>query len=229
MRPAWLPGLTGAMFVSEQRRLAASFDAAALRLARLGSGGWLRGRSEAVYDGGVAYLLRVGPLGTVPGASKLVRVRLAEPVRRDATITVVLRWEAAGAAGRLFPALDADIRLGDDGGQGARVTLTGSYRPPLGTAGGGLDRLLLHAVATATIRALLATIADALEGAPAQASEAAAPWQPEHALADTAGQPPAPGSRPLPSGCPAGPRTRALTRPSKRAAASERGSAGGPG
>lgn len=167
------------MFVSDTRVLTVGFDAAAPRLARLGSGGWLHGRSEAVYDGGVDYLLRVGPLGKVPGASKLVRVRLAEPVCRDGMISVGMRWEAVGTGGRLFPALDADIRLCDDGGQGVRVTLTGAYRPPLGAVGGGLDRLLLHTVASATIRALLNTIADALEGAPASASEVAGSWQPE--------------------------------------------------
>ncbi|HET9081460.1 MAG TPA: hypothetical protein VFO01_13240 [Trebonia sp.] len=169
------------MFISEERLLTVGFDAAAPRLARLGAGGWMYGRSEAVYEGGMEYLLRVGPLGEVPYASKLVRVRLAEPVCRDGVISVGMRWEAAGPGGRLFPALDADIRLSRDGGPGARVTLTGSYRPPLGTVGGGLDRLLLHAVATATVRALLTTIADALEGRPVMPWEAAAPWQPEPA------------------------------------------------
>lgn len=169
------------MFVCDARSLTVSFDAAAPRLARLGSGGWLRGRSEAVYDGGMAYLLRVGPLTAVPCASKLVRVRLAALAGRDETIAVALRWEATGPGGGLFPALDADIRLSDDD-RGARLTLTGSYRPPLGAIGGTLDRLLLHAIATATIRALLASIADALEGTPAQAWEAAAPWQPDAAF-----------------------------------------------
>jgi hypothetical protein len=28
-----------------------------------------------------------------------------------------LRWEATGVTGRLFPALDADIRIADDGGK----------------------------------------------------------------------------------------------------------------
>lgn len=167
------------VFVSDERLLTVDFDVAAPRLAGLGSSGWLRGRSEAVYDGSVECLLRVGPLGGVPGASKLVRVRLDEPFRRVGLISVGMRWEATGTGGRLFPALDADIRLTDDGGPYARVTLTGTYRPPLGMVGSGLDRLLLRAVATATIRALLTTIADALEGSPASPWEAAEPWQPD--------------------------------------------------
>jgi hypothetical protein len=57
------------------------------------------------------------------------------------------------------------------------VTLTGSYRPPLGSLGEGLDRLLLRTVATATIRTLLTRIATALEGAPAEAGELDLTWQ----------------------------------------------------
>lgn len=151
------------MFVSDQRMLAASFAAAAPRLARLAHGGWLRAVSEDAYAGGVEYLVRVGPLGAVPGASRLVRVRFTEPFDRNGTVSVGLRWEATGVTGGLFPALDADIRLTDDQ-PAAQVTLTGSYRPPLGVFGAELDRLLLRTVATATIRTLLNEIAAALEG-----------------------------------------------------------------
>jgi hypothetical protein len=123
----------------------------------------------------VDYLMRVGPAGVVPGTSRLVRVRFTEPSRHDGTMSVGLRWEAVGVTGKLFPALDADIRLTDDD-DGARVTLTGSYRPPLGVVGVELDRLLLRNVATATIRALLTRLAAYLEN-PAAAS-AASPAMP---------------------------------------------------
>jgi hypothetical protein len=109
--------------------------------------------------------MRVGPADAVPGTSRLVRVRFTEPSRHDGTMTVGLRWEAVGVTGRLFPALDADIRLTDDD-DGVRVTLTGSYRPPLGLLGVELDRLVLRTVATATIRALLTRLAAYLEGTP---------------------------------------------------------------
>jgi hypothetical protein len=66
------------MFVSEERPLAADFQAASLRLGLLARGGGLRALSETVYNDGVEYLLRVGPLGAVPGASRLVRVRFTE-------------------------------------------------------------------------------------------------------------------------------------------------------
>jgi hypothetical protein len=171
------------MFVSDERVLAVSFGAASARLATLAHGGWLRTFSQTVFDGGVAYLLRVGPLGGVPGASRLVRVRFAQPVYRDGTMTVGMRWEATGVTSGLFPALDADIRLSDAAGQGVRVTLTGSYRPPLGVVGAELDRLLLRTVATATIRTLLVRVAAALAGAPAEAADAVTHWQPEPGIA----------------------------------------------
>ena len=174
------------MFVSDERVVAVSFGVAAARLATLAHGGWLRTFSETVYDGGVEYLLRVSPLGRVPGASRLVRVRFAQPVYRDGTMTVGMRWEATGVTSGLFPALDADIRLSDDAGQSVRVTLTGSYRPPLGAVGAELDRLVLRTVATATIRTLLGRVAAALEGAPAEASDALTRWQPEPGTASAA-------------------------------------------
>jgi hypothetical protein len=158
------------MFVSDERVLPVSFDEASARLARLTRGDRLLGLSENVYQDGVDYLVRVGPLGAVPGASRLVRVRFAEPVLRPGMVSVGLRWEATGVTGALFPALDADIRLSDEDDRGVRVALTGSYRPPLGGLGTELDRLLLHTVATATIRTLLARIAAVLEGAAERAA-----------------------------------------------------------
>ena len=179
------------MFVSEEQVLPVSFDEAAPRLARVARGGWLRGLSERVYEGGVEYLMRVGPLGAVPGASRLVRVRFAEPVLHPGTMSLGLRWEATGVTGALFPALDADIRLTDDEDK-VRVTLTGSYRPPMGPLGSELDRLLLRTVAAATIRTLLTRIAAALESAPAETATEAddmdAPWRPGPALPDTEGR-----------------------------------------
>jgi len=159
------------MFVSEDRGLPVSFAVASSRLEELARGRLLNGPFERVYHGGVEHLLRVGPAGAVPGASRLVRVRFTSPVHRDGEMTVALRWEATGPGGGLFPALDADIQLTDDGGDRSVVTLTGSYRPPLGALGDKLDRMLLHAVALATIRALLTQIAATLEGAPAEASD----------------------------------------------------------
>lgn len=166
-------GLTGGVFVSEERLLAVDFQAASSQLGLLTRGGWLHAASETVYNDGVEYLLRVGPLGAVPGASRLVRVRFTEPAYREGTTSVGLRWEATGVTGSLFPVLDADVRVTDAGGKGSWVTLTGSYRPPFGAVGDGLDRLALHTVAEATIRALLAQITAALDRTSGEDTQAA--------------------------------------------------------
>lgn len=175
------------MFVSDDQVVPVSFAVASSRLGELTRGRLLDGLSERVYTDGVGYLLRVGPAGTVPGASRLVRVRFSDLAYHDDEVTVAMRWEATGAVGGLFPALDADIRIALEDGRGVRVTLTGSYRPPLGALGVGLDRVLLHAVASATIKTLLTRIAWALAGAPVEADEFDPLWQP------------VPGAEPAPS------------------------------
>jgi hypothetical protein len=51
------------------------------------------------------------------------------------------------------------------------MVLTACYRLPLGTIGAGLDRLVLHKVATATIKTFLARLAEVLEGTREAAGE----------------------------------------------------------
>jgi len=150
------------MFTSQELIVDAGFAAARARLAQMVADGGLAGVSRDAYEGALTRLIRVGPFGDAPGISKQVQVRLIGPMRRDATTTVWLRWEATGPAGGLFPVLDADLLLRSEGLEKTRMTLNGCYRPPLGRLGAGLDRTVLHRVATATIRALLRGIADAL-------------------------------------------------------------------
>jgi hypothetical protein len=162
----------------------ASFDEAAAALARLIRRGTLDRASEAAYEDGLEAVLRVGPLGGLRGLSKLVRVRLLETTVHGATLAVPLRWEATGAAGELFPVLDADLILAGDGADRSRLALAGSYRPPFGRAGAVLDRAIMHRLAGATIRSLVESVAAAItrpapglppaaEAAPAGAAPAA--------------------------------------------------------
>ncbi len=169
------------MFVSHQLVLGVGFQAAQARLENLTHGGWLSTASDGAYADGLAGLIRVGPLGDVPGASKLVKVSLLEPVPHDDVMVLPLRWEATGVTGGLFPVLDADLTVTPAGAGQTLMRLDGAYRPPLGGVGAGLDRAVLRRAATATIRSLLTRIADALTS-PAPAAE-------------TAGQPAA-GQRP---------------------------------
>ena len=164
------------MFTSQELIVDAGPAAARAQLARMVAGGGLAGVSRDAYEGALTRLIRVGPFGDAPGISKQVQVRLIGPVRRDATTTVWLRWEATGPAGGLFPVLDADLLLRPVGLEKTCMTLNGCYRPPLGRLGAGLDRAVLHRVATATVRALVRGIADALAEpvpVPARRQEAA--------------------------------------------------------
>jgi hypothetical protein len=77
-------------------------------------------------------------------------------------MSVGLRWEVAGAAGSLFPVLDATITICPEEEKTARLALAGSYRPPLGHLGAALDTAILHRVATATVRSLLHHVADTI-------------------------------------------------------------------
>jgi hypothetical protein len=150
------------MFIARELMVHAECGAIQARLAQIASATGLVSASQAAYQDGLTDLIRVGPLGDSPGVSKLVAVRVLDPVCRDDTMTVALRWEATGAAGGLFPVLDANISLSSAGEHSTRLALTGSYRPPLGRIGAALDKAILNRVAAVTIDALLHGIADAL-------------------------------------------------------------------
>ena len=150
------------MFARHELVLGLGFEAARARLVNLTHGGWLAAASDGAYADGLAGLIRVGPFGAVPGASKLVSVRLLEPVPRGEVMVLPLRWEATGVTGRLFPVLDADLTMTPAGAGQTLMTLNGAYRPPLGGIGAELDRVVLRRAAAATIGSLLTRIADAL-------------------------------------------------------------------
>ena len=167
------------MFVAQDLTIRIGSRAAQARFQNLLRGNWLADTSQVACEGGAEGLLRVGP--AVPVAAKLVRVRFLDPVYRGDVMTVGLRWEAAGAAGTLFPVLDANISISPAGDDAAQLTLAGSYRPPLGHLGAGLDRTIMHRVAAATMRCLLQSVAEALVSpAPAghPAEDASPGWQP---------------------------------------------------
>jgi hypothetical protein len=156
------------MFVAQDLTIGTGSRAAQARFENLLQGTWLAQMSQTACEGGVAGLLRVGPAG--PVAAKLVRVNFLDPVYRGDVMTVGLRWEAAGAAGGLFPVLDANISISPAGDETARLTVAGSYRPPLGRLGAELDRAVMHRVATATMHCLLRSVAEAL-ASPAPAGD----------------------------------------------------------
>lgn len=152
------------MFVGDDVLLNVGFAAAQARFAELCRGGALLAASKDAYGGGITDLARVGPVGPVEGLSRLVGVHVRDLAISDDCARAALRWEAIGPGGGLFPAMDANIALTAAGKQATTLTLAGSYRPPLGAV---IDRAILHRVATATIRAFLNRVADAIARPPA--------------------------------------------------------------
>jgi hypothetical protein len=150
------------MFIARERLVHARYGVAQARLARIAGADVLTGVSRAAYEDGLTHVVRVGPLGDKAGLSKLVAVRVLDPSYREDTMTIALRWEATGATGDLFPVLDADMSLSPAGEAVTRLALSGSYRPPLGRIGAALDKAILSRVATATIDALLRSVAEAV-------------------------------------------------------------------
>jgi hypothetical protein len=153
------------MFVHAELSVGAGFQAAAAKLADLAHDGWLTQASADVYDSAMTGLARVGPRGDVRGMSKLVRVYARDVHALDHKAVLTLRWEATGASGTLFPALDADITLTPAGPDRSLLTMDGVYRPPLASLGAGLDRAVLHRIATPTARSLLSQIAESISEA----------------------------------------------------------------
>ncbi len=70
------------MFVSAEALVDLGFPAALAGLADLARGGLLIGVSQGAYGDGLTGLARVGPLGEVPGVSKLVEVHVLDVVTR---------------------------------------------------------------------------------------------------------------------------------------------------
>ena len=153
------------MFIGAEIRLNVGFRAARARLADLARGGLLRRASDDAYADLGAGLARVGPLEAVPGLSRLVAVRFSDMTIHESFASVAIRWEVTGPGGALFPALDADITLSPAGDDATMITVAGVYRAPLGPLGAGLDRVILHRVAEATIRIFAQDIAAAIAAA----------------------------------------------------------------
>lgn len=117
--------------------------------------------AEAAYDEGEDLLSRVGPFGPVPGLSKAVSMQVGKARDRGEGFVIPLQWSATGPT-ELFPVMLADLEITPLGADQSQLRLSGSYDPPLGPIGRQLDRLLLHQLAEATVRALLGQLVAAL-------------------------------------------------------------------
>jgi hypothetical protein len=150
------------MFIADQITLETGFPAACARLGTLAGGALMLGASRDAYGEGITGLLRAGPVRYLPGTWGLAGVRLGELEVQDDSARLPLRWEITGPDGAQFPVLDADLTLTGAGICATVLALTGSYRPPPGLAGEGLDREMVRGCAAETIRGFLARLACAI-------------------------------------------------------------------
>jgi hypothetical protein len=147
------------MFVSAETVAEVGFEAALARLTGLAQGGWLAGASREAFGELGRGLARVGP---APVVSRLVEVQFGTMATRTGSAVLPLRWQAAGAGGGLFPALDADITLAPCGESRTLIALAGVYRAPLGPVGAALDRVVMRRVAVATVRRFVRGVEEAI-------------------------------------------------------------------
>lgn len=122
---------------------------------------WLSALATGARADEERLLMRVGPLGAGPLLSRTVRVTCGDLLDRRDRVTMPITWQADHLTGA-FPVLEADLEVAPLGDHRTQVTLMGRYEPPLGPFGKGLDRLLLHRVAQASVRAFLTRLGDSL-------------------------------------------------------------------
>jgi hypothetical protein len=148
------------VFVDGEVVVGLPYEAAKQALGRALADGGLVAESRRAVSDGLVFVMPVGPRGSHgPARDVLVRLlpgRETHPHR----FLVALRWEAVGAAGRLFPALDADLELAaGDQPDRSRLSIVGCYQPPLGWLGRQLDRTVMSKIASVTMTALLREVA----------------------------------------------------------------------
>ena len=94
--------------------------------------------------------LPVGPARLPQRLAKLVRVHVGEPREVGRTTVIPLRWRATGPTARAYPALNARLGLTPSDDLTTVLSLVGTYTPPLGRLGSGLDRAAMSRVGQAT-------------------------------------------------------------------------------
>ncbi|MEX2238573.1 MAG: hypothetical protein WEB00_13675 [Dehalococcoidia bacterium] len=97
--------------------------------------------------------------------SKELEVRLGPPVEVVDGVVLPIHVRATGPAS-LFPRLEADIELTGLGPELTQLSLRGSYKPPMAFVGEAIDRLLLHRVAEAAVKALVEQLCAAFAQGP---------------------------------------------------------------
>ena len=120
----------------------------------------LRGWAEHAYREGERLRTKIGTSkGTI---AKTIELEIGDPVRSASQTWMPLRWEATGMPS-LFPKMEGDIVVASVGPDLTQIAFRGSYRAPLGPLGRALDRVALHRLAEASVKAFIDRLADAID------------------------------------------------------------------
>ncbi|MFQ5523120.1 MAG: hypothetical protein ACE5F5_06035 [Acidimicrobiia bacterium] len=115
--------------------------------------------ADVAYREGEQLRAKVSPW--VEGFAKEVEVEIGTPEIHRTGIAYPIRWTATGAD-VLFPRLNADLVLAHVGQNMTRLSVQGTYDPPLGVVGRIADRVILGRFAEATVRNWVDRLAEAL-------------------------------------------------------------------
>ena len=141
-------------------------------VARFGreAGLWLPAPAQR-NDRGHVVVMRAAGMLAATGVPAVVDVGA---MQGDLSVLAVrsVAWRSLNAD-RIFPRLVGDLELTPTSASTARLTLVGSYSPPVSVVGGAADRLFGHHVAEAVIRSFLEDVAERL--LPVAATATAAP------------------------------------------------------
>jgi hypothetical protein len=146
--------------IGDRVLLTSCFRAAQARLEILIRDEILNRASEKAYGDGITALVEA--TGPPAGLTRLAWTCLDNVTGTGDCAHVALWWEAIGADGRLFTALDADLMLVPAGDEHTAVGLAGAFRPQPGPAGDGLNRAILRSCAMVAVSSFLDQIACAL-------------------------------------------------------------------
>jgi hypothetical protein len=80
-------------------------------------------------------------------------------------LVIAIAWTPTSAKA-VLPDFDGTLELVRIDPSECRLTVSGTYGPPLGTIGAELDAAVMHKVAEATVRDVAESIAERLDKAP---------------------------------------------------------------
>jgi hypothetical protein len=121
--------------------------------------------ADVAYREGEPLRARVGPTQTL---ARTVTLEIGVAEIHSYGLSYPIHWEASDAS-LLFPELSADLILANRGRGETKLTLRGTYQPPLGALGRMADRAGLGRVAEATVRSWMDRLAAALSSESLQA------------------------------------------------------------